>query len=299
MIIKRNLQWISSVCLMFTLLSISACASSTAGNQQRPQQQHVKTSQSSKTTNTAATTDQSSSTAASANTNGEPKPQVFNDRFEKYNRFMFKFNNEFDKLVAKPIATFYTKVMPRPLQHGAANMFDNVDMTVVIFNDLLQAKFAQAASDTWRFGINSTIGLGGFFDPATHLDLPQHTENFNLTLAYWGWKNSSYFILPFLGPSTIRGTVAVPVNWLTSVYSYLPFNYLYTYGIVAFRLVIVRAQLLEYQQFLNQLMLDPYVFYRNAYLQRQAYLIGQNERRQTISDNNKAVSTGLGSVIIR
>lgn len=198
------------------------------------------------------------------------------DPFQSFNRAAFKFNEKLDEYFMKPVATFYNKVMPRPLNAGINNMFANIDTVPTIVNDLLQANFYQATSDTWRFGINTTIGLLGFYDVATHMGLAANVENFGLTLASWGWGKSDYLVIPFLGPNTIRGTVGKPVDWFFSLQQFIS-PVLVRNGVFALQVTNERAQLLKYQNVFEQAALDPYVFVRNAYLQRQAYLIKRNK----------------------
>lgn len=205
-----------------------------------------------------------------------PHHGPYPDPYQKYNRFMYNVNDKLDKYIMKPVATFYYDVTPRPLEKGINNALNNVDDVTTIINDLLQANFYQFTSDTWRFGVNTTIGIGGLFDPATEMGLDQNTEGFGLTLAKWGWKDSDYLVLPFFGPSTVRGTVAVPFNWYMSLYHYIPNPYL-KWSLFALWAVNKRAQLLQYQNVFKQASLDPYIFVRNAYLQHQAYLVKRND----------------------
>jgi len=101
-----------------------------------------------------------------------------NDPFEGYNRAMFTFNDNLDQYVLKPVAKGYDFIMPAPVQKGVSNFFSNLDDVVVLANDLFQLKFRQAASDTGRLLINSTLGLFGLIDWATDLGLEKHNEDF-------------------------------------------------------------------------------------------------------------------------
>src|SRR3990167_5239968 len=126
-----------------------------------------------------------------------------NDPLEGYNRLMFAVNMDVDHLVVGPTAMIYSKITPPPLQKGINNFFDNVGEITTFPNDFLQGNFRYMAVDFWRFVINSTVGLGGFFDIATRLGINPHTESFGLTLAKWrGGRSAPYFIIPLLGPST-------------------------------------------------------------------------------------------------
>ncbi len=199
------------------------------------------------------------------------------DRLESFNRTMFGLNKELDTYIMKPVATFYNKAMPRPLNNGINNFYANINTVPTIVNDLLQANFYQATSDTWRLGINTTAGVGGLFDVASHMGLDSNVETFGLTLASWGWTNSTYVVLPFFGPNTIRSTVGKPVDWFFSVQRQITPWWPKRIAVYALQFVNERAQLLRYQGVFDQAALDPYVFVRNAYLQRQAYLIKRNK----------------------
>ena len=139
-----------------------------------------------------------------------------NDPYEPFNRVMYKFNDTLDRFVSEgPVATLYNKIMPKPLATGLTNFYNNVDTIPTIINDILQGNYHQMASDTWRFAINTTIGIGGLVDVASRLGLDPHLEDFGLTLAHWGHKNSNYLVLPFVGPTTVRDGIALPINYYT------------------------------------------------------------------------------------
>ena len=204
----------------------------------------------------------------------EPAPQK--DPLEKLNRGIFTFNDKIDKIVLKPVATVYNKIMPKPLNQGVHNFYNNIGTLPTIANDILQLHFYQAANDIWRFGINSTIGIAGFFDIATRMNLKYYSNDFGLTMARWGYKNSTYIVWPFFGPSTIRDGIGIPVDYFAfSVYPYVnPTSARYElYGL---GVVDRRAQLLKIESVMEEAALDRYVFVRNAYTQRRRYQIEQN-----------------------
>jgi phospholipid-binding lipoprotein MlaA len=127
------------------------------------------------------------------------------DPYEGFNRKVFAFNQALDAMIVRPVAKTYVTITPLPLQKGVSNFYDNFWEPTTVINDLLQAKFGYALSDTWRFLINSTVGLLGLFDVASRLPaLPKHHEDLGLTFAQWGAKESSYLQVPFLGPFTYR-----------------------------------------------------------------------------------------------
>jgi phospholipid-binding lipoprotein MlaA len=221
---------------------------------------------------TEAVTTTTDSSAATAAANDQ-------DPYEGYNRIMFDFNEHFDTLIAKPIARFYNAIMPRPLNEGVHNFFNNINTITTVANDLLQANFYQATNDTWRLGINSTVGVLGFFDIASRMQLKPYQNDFGLTLAKWGVTESNYLVLPILGPSTPRDLVGIPVDYFAfSVYPYVHPDSR-RYGLLALSMIDTRAQLLKKQSLIDEVSLDKYTFVRNAYMQNRAYKIKQNEDR--------------------
>lgn len=226
-------------------------------------------------TEAAPVTDSTSTTTSL----DEPAAAPVNDPYEGFNRAMFTFNDTLDKFIMKPVARAYNAVMPRPLNQGIHNFFMNINNLPTIANDLLQANFFQAANDSWRLVINTTLGVGGLFDVAERIKLKPYTNDFGLTLAKWGYTNSNYLVLPFFGPNTLRDGLGLPVDYFAfSVYPYIqPTKTRYiVYGV---GVVDKRAQLLQFQAVMDEAALDKYVFMRNAYMQRRAYQIDQNEHR--------------------
>lgn len=202
-------------------------------------------------------------------------PTSPDDPYENMNRKVFAFNKAIDKVIIRPVAKGYDFVLPKPAKRGVTNFFSNLDEIPNVINDALQAKPANAISDTWRFILNSTIGIGGLFDVATPLGLQKHHQDFGLTLAQWGSKNTPYIVLPLFGPSTVRDTAALPFNLAFSVTSHIEAEK-YRYILEGIDLVNTRANLLPTDKLVNE-SFDPYVFIRDAYLQRRAYLIEKNE----------------------
>ncbi len=199
------------------------------------------------------------------------------DPWEKTNRVIFDFDDWLDKHALQPAATFYLAVVPRPMTKGIHNIYSNVSNIQNVGNDLLQANFYQATSDGWRFIINTTAGIGGTFDVASNIGLYQNDEDFGLTLARWGYTDSRYIVLPFFGPSTIRDTLAMPVDYYAfSPYPYIK-NWKKQYMLYLIGILDKRAQLLQYDDIYQQIALDRYAFIRNAYLQQRNAKIQRNQ----------------------
>lgn len=201
---------------------------------------------------------------------------VINDPYERFNRVVFNVNDFVDHAALKPLGTLYKDIVPKPLSKGVVNFFANFYTIPTVINDVLQGNFYQATSDSWRFTINTTIGLLGFVDAASYMGLEPNTEDFGLTLARWGYKNSNYLVLPVFGASTVRdGVFGLPVYYFMTPYSYIqPMTV--NYAIYAVDLTSRRAEILNYQSVFDQVMLDKYTFVRDAYLQRRAYQIQRN-----------------------
>ena len=205
-----------------------------------------------------------------------PGPTEEQDPLEGFNRAMYSFNDTVDKAILKPVAQGYDAVLPSPASKGVSNFFSNIDDVVVVFNDLLQFKFAQAAHDTGRIFFNTTVGLLGFLDVASGMELPKHHEDFGQTLGYWGVGNGPYLVLPFFGPSTARDTVGLVGDiYVDPVYDIKPDSD--RFWTAALRTVDKRAGLLSASKVLKEAALDPYLFVRDAYLQK---------RRNDVYDGN-------------
>jgi|GEM_PF-564215 phospholipid-binding lipoprotein MlaA len=211
------------------------------------------------------------------------------DPLEPINRFIFGFNEQFDKLIFKPVAELYNKIVPRPMNIALDDFFNNLAEMPVIINDLLQANFYQATSDGWRLAINSTVGIGGIFDFASDAGLEKNDQGFGLTLAKWGYVQSNYFVVPFIGPSTIRDTISIPVYYYTTVFPLID-NVPVRNTMLGLRYVDLRARLLRFQSVYDQIAIDPYVFMRSAYLQRRAYQI------KRVSELDNPYTNALGGM---
>lgn len=192
------------------------------------------------------------------------------DPLESFNRGVYQFNDAVDKAIAKPVAQGYNAVMPVPGKIMVSNFFSNLDDVIITANDLLQFKFAQAASDGARFLFNSTFGVFGLIDVAHRLE--KHNEDFGQTLGYWGVNSGPYLVIPILGPSTVRDGVGLYADSrpskLRRVDHIRTRNQLYLT-----KAVNRRAQLLDQEKVLDTAALDRYAFIRDAYLLRRQSLV--------------------------
>ncbi len=192
------------------------------------------------------------------------------DPWEGYNRAVFAFNDKLDRVLLKPIAKGYRAVSPQVVETGVSNFFDNLGELSNIVNDILQLKMGQAANDTGRFLVNSTVGIGGLIDVADSIGLDKSDgEDFGQTLGDWGVASGPYLMLPFLGPSTLRDAPSRFVDSYTNPIRYLEDvptrNSLYAGNVVS-----DRAELLAVEELTNG---DKYLFVRDAYLQRRDFLV--------------------------
>lgn len=199
------------------------------------------------------------------------------DPWEKLNRKTHRFNNAVDRTIARPLALGYVKVVPRPVRLGVSNFFSNLGEPITTLNSLLQGKPKQAAQSLGRFLLNSTVGIGGIFDPASDAKLPRKNEDFGQTLGVWGWRRSRYVELPLFGPRTIRDVFGLlgdsPLSPIRQVD-----NDPIRLGLQGLQLVDVRAQLLSIDA-LREGAVDEYALFRDSWLQRRNYQISEDHKK--------------------
>jgi phospholipid-binding lipoprotein MlaA len=228
-------------------------------------------------------------------TTGEGHP---GDPFEPANRGIYAFNRGVDKAVLKPTAKAYQAHTPDWLRATVGNFFGNLDYPITIVNQLLQGKLKAAGQDTLRFTLNTTLGIGGLFDPASDASLPHHDEDLGQTLGKWGVPPGPYLMLPLLGPSHLRDVPSQVANRFLE-----PF-YWYNYGnerwfSLALNLVDKRARLLPLDATLERAY-DPYGFIREAYSQRRLFqvhdgdvpeeLLPQEDEEEDVPDDEPATT---------
>jgi phospholipid-binding lipoprotein MlaA len=190
------------------------------------------------------------------------------DPWEGLNRKMFVFNDKLDVYALEPAATGWSKVTPLRLRTSISNFFSNLRFPIVTANDLLQGKVLAAGNDIGRFAVNTTVGVLGFFDPASGWGLESRDEDFGQTLGVWGVPSGPYLVIPLLGPSTVRDAAGQAVDVAFAV---TPF-FVDTWILVAARMfdaVDERSLYLQEVRDAKASALDYYSFVRNAYLQRR------------------------------
>ena len=213
---------------------------------------------------------------------GDP---VVHDPLERMNRGIFAFNEGIDRWFLEPVATGWDFVMPDPVELAIQHFFRNLNFPVVFVNDLLQAKPVAAVEDLGRFMINSTAGVAGFFDPATHLGMPESDEDFGQTLGVWGVPAGPYLVLPVLGPSNPRDTGGLVVDSATRVYTFFLPIYV-NIASTSVSIVNRRSRLLETIREERKAAFDFYAAVRNAYVQRRENQIGDRKPKSEESDDD-------------
>lgn len=213
--------------------------------------------------------------------------------WKAFNRDAYRFNTAFDNGdILKPIAVGYKKAMPEVVDKGISNFFSNLQDVPDALNALLQFKPTEAATDTGRFLLNSTIGVAGIFDVATSMNLSKHDEDFGQTLAKWGVPSGAYVMLPVFGPSTLRDSVGKVVDSITNPYKY--FKHSNAYRTVD--IIDKRASFLAVEDALKNISDDEYIALREGWLQKRRYAIADGksskeklEQKQSLIDELEAL----------
>ena len=190
------------------------------------------------------------------------------DPFEPFNRKSLQFNEGVDSIVLKPVATVYRRHVPALVRTGVSNFFGNLSDGWSAVNSALQFKFANAAENFMRLNVNTFFGLGGILDIASDLNIERHREDFGQTLGRWGVPAGPYIMLPLLGPSTLRDSLALtfdrqgdPVHFVHPAST--------RYDLYSLRAVNQRSNLLRVGTVLEEAALDKYTFIRDAHLQKR------------------------------
>jgi len=191
------------------------------------------------------------------------------DPWEGFNRGVFAFNEFLDRYLLKPLAKGYQRVTPQFVDDGVSNFFSNLDEVPSFANHLLQWELHEAALDVGRFGVNTTLGLLGLFDVASRMGIQQKDTDLGITLGRWGVRPGPYLVLPFFGPSSVRDGVGRGGDYFFTPLTYVDDETL-TWSLRGIEAVDTRADLLSVEQLITG---DKYVFMRNLYLKRRAFLV--------------------------
>jgi phospholipid-binding lipoprotein MlaA len=194
-----------------------------------------------------------------------------NDPLEPMNRYFFEVNYGLDELLFKPLASWYSIMLPPPAERGMHNFLTNLNGPVIFANDAMQGESKRATVTLERFVINSTIGVGGIFDVAARMGLEHHDEDFGQTLCVWGVGEGPYLVVPLLGPSNPRDLTGYGVDAVMDPYGWiLPahlqwLNYTRT-GVQA---IDTRARNLDTLDQIRKGSLDYYATMRSLYRQHR------------------------------
>ena len=202
------------------------------------------------------------------------------DPLKNLNQKTHNLNQSLDLQVASPVARFYKRLTPDFIEIGVTNFTQNVEDLSIGVNNILQGKIKSGFSDLGRFTLNSTIGIAGFLDIASDMGLEKHDEDFGQTLAVWGVPDGPYLVLPGLGPSSMRDTLAmIPDAFLTPLW--LIDHDRTSYSLTAIDLIDTRARYLGLE---SVVIGDEYLFYRDAYLQSRQFEIKDGEIEDDFDD---------------
>jgi|GEM_PF-5010235 len=196
---------------------------------------------------------------------GSKAPSKAVDRFENYNRNAYRMNDKIDKAIIRPTAVAYIAYVPLPLRLVFSNFFNNLRDFVTLGNDILQLDGPSSMKNIMRISVNTTLGLGGILDISTSIGLLQNKNSFGNTMRVYGWSTSSYYVIPLLGPSTVRDALGlIPDTAFNPTWLIFNDNYI-SVGLFTLNAINNRAQFLGFDKILNT-SLDPYVTMRDTYL---------------------------------
>ena len=231
-------------------------------------------------------------TTGSEELKGSGSQNVASECFEGFSRAMFSFNHGLDKAIFKPVAKGY-RALPAPIRRGTGNAMGNLRSLLTLSNNLLQGDFNNAGNTAGRFAINTTVGILGIFDPAESVFglKDQGKEDFGQTIGRWGASSGCYFVLPILGPTTVRDSVGLVGNlFLDPVYqithnteidngvvgngNYSEHNYYYYRGTSA---VDFRSKNIESFDSIEKNAIDLYATVKSLYLQERNKKIANSQ----------------------
>ncbi|HRO03515.1 MAG TPA: VacJ family lipoprotein [Terricaulis sp.] len=207
-------------------------------------------------------------TPAYADADGAPTHSENVDPWEGFNRTMFATHEAVDQAVLEPVARGYRAVTPEPVRNSVRSFLRNLRSPVILANDLLQGEFGRAGRTMVRFGLNSTVGFLGLFDPATGLGIEGHDEDFGQTLAVWGVDSGPYLFIPLFGPTTVRDGGGRIVDNAFDPFNYAQFENADTFRIArgAVTGISARESVLDAVDGIRRDSMDPYASIRTSYL---------------------------------
>jgi phospholipid-binding lipoprotein MlaA len=206
----------------------------------------------------------------------DPTEGIDYDPWEPFNAKTFWFNyNVLDHYALKPVATVWQRILPDPVRQSLANAFYNVAMPKRLVNEVLQARFQDAGSEVARFLLNTTVGVAGFVDVASHAGLEKNDADTGQTLGVYGAGAGPYLVVPLLPPLTVRDGIGYGIDSVLDPLSWFVTPFAADFGRAAGYTINDRANNLKLYQDVEDTSLDLYAAVRNGYLQR---------RRKSIED---------------
>lgn len=198
------------------------------------------------------------------------------DPIEPFNRAVFQFNRAVDFLILKPVTSVYTFIFPQFVQDSVTAFLTNLGTPIVMLNTALQGDWQGFETSLHRLVVNSTLGMAGFVDVASHHGLQPVNADFGQTLGKWGLGHGFYVVLPIMGPSSARDTSGRVVDGFTD-----PYNYLFwqsgtewpVYARAGLTAIDTRARFGDDYDQIMRTSVDPYVTFRSMYAQRRAYMV--------------------------
>mgnify|MGYP006098540149 CR=1 len=199
--------------------------------------------------------------------------------FEKVSRGIFKFNKGFDRAILRPIAKGYNN-LPEPIKTGTGNFTSNLATLLTVPNHVLQGQWEEAGESTASFVINTTVGILGFLNPAKKMGFENQQEDVGQTLGAYGVKNGCYFILPILGPTTVRDSVGLIADSFVDPFAHVTIREKELFEVSGTKLdyfsvkgagaVDFRADNMTNFDSLEKNSLDEYAAMKSLYLQNRA-----------------------------
>lgn len=214
------------------------------------------------------------------------------DPYENFNRNSFRMNQTLDKNFVRPATVWYVSYIPNPVRLGIQNFFNNLRNFVTLGNDILQLSLYRSIKDTGRICINSTIGILGLIDVASHLGMPLYINTFGHTLQFYGWEHSNYYVIPFLGASTVRDAIGIIPDAIFNPLWFFdyPYSNYVSVGFFVANGLDTRSKYLDFDQTL-QSAIDQYAAMRDFYLQ------STNNLPVTESGNSSDNNTKIDSLL--
>ncbi|WP_303064626.1 VacJ family lipoprotein [Alysiella sp.] len=206
------------------------------------------------------------------------------DPYEGFNRAMFSFNEKADQYILRPIAKTYRAITPKPARTAVRNFFDNLRDVQSFASNILRGNIKNAGYDFMRVAVNTTFGLGGLINIADEAGMQNNKNTLGDTFASWGWKNSNYLVVPFVGPSTVRDTLGSAISTVYSVERAVITDSGVRYTLTGTNVIDRREGLLGVTDSLDEMALDKYIVTRDAYMALRNKSLGHAPETNEVDD---------------